>query len=256
MGSGKLEVGRQKLEEIKKQTKVMNLFYTTNIVGQRAELPEEEARHCIQVLRHQIGDEIHLIDGKGGFYRGVIVESGKKHCAVKIEETVQEYGKRPFKIHLAIAPTKNNARIEWLLEKATEIGVDEITPLLCAHSERRVVKPARLEKVLLSATKQSLKAYRPQLNPMQTFSEFLQQDADHKAKYIAYLGEGVNGSLKENYQAGTDVCILIGPEGGFSPGEARAAAAVGFLPVSLGGSRLRTETAGLIAVHTIQLMNQ
>jgi 16S rRNA (uracil1498-N3)-methyltransferase len=145
--------------------------------------------------------------------------------------------------------------LEWLLEKATEIGIDEITPVYCAHSERRVVKPARLEKVLLSATKQSLKAYLPRLQPMVPFTDFLKGAPSQAEKYIAYLGQGVKGSLKDNYRPGTDVCILVGPEGGFSPEEADAAIAKGFQPVSLGPSRLRTETAGLVAVHTIQLMN-
>ena len=234
----------------------MNLFYTTEIDGRRASLPEEEARHCVQVLRHRVGDEVHLIDGKGGFYRGDIVEAGKKHCVVQIEEAQQEYGKRAYRIHLVVAPTKNNSRLEWLLEKATEIGIDEITPVYCAHSERRVVKPARLEKVLLSATKQSLKAYLPQLHPMLPFPDFLDTLSSGQQKYIAYLGDGVKGSLKDNYRPGTDVCILVGPEGGFSPEEAEMAMAKGFQPVSLGPSRLRTETAGLAAVHTIQLMNQ
>ncbi|HKK80063.1 MAG TPA: RsmE family RNA methyltransferase, partial [Phaeodactylibacter sp.] len=142
------------------------------------------------------------------------------------------------------------------LEKATEIGVETISPLLCAHSERQVIKPARLEKVLLSAAKQSLKAYVPELRPLESFDDFLAKAPDSGSKFIAYLGEGVKGSLKENYQPGTDVCILIGPEGGFSPKEAEAAIAKGFLPVSLGDARLRTETAGLVAVHTIELMNQ
>jgi len=234
----------------------MNLFYTTNIDGQRASLPEEEARHCVQVLRHKIGDEIHLIDGKGGFYRGVIVEARKKHCVVQIVAAQQEYGKRPFRLHLAVAPTKNISRTEWLLEKTTEIGVETISPLLCAHSERRVVKPARLEKVLLSAAKQSLKAYVPELRPLQSFDDFVANAPSEGSKFIAYLGEGVKGSLKENYQPGTDVCILIGPEGGFSPQEAEVAVSKGFLPVGLGSSRLRTETAGLVAAHTIELMNQ
>ena len=215
----------------------------------------EEARHCIQVLRHRAGDEVYLIDGQGGFYRGVIAEAEKKHCVVQIEEAQQQYGKRPFRIHLAVAPTKNNSRLEWLLEKATEVGIDEITPVHCAHSERRVVKPARLEKVLLSATKQSLKAYLPQLHPMLPFTDFLDTLPSVGERYIAYLGGGVKGSLKDNYRPGTDVCILVGPEGGFSPEEADAAIAKGFQPVSLGPSRLRTETAGLVAVHTIQFMN-
>jgi 16S rRNA (uracil1498-N3)-methyltransferase len=234
----------------------MNLFYTNQVDGQRAVLPEEEARHCVQVLRHRAGDALHLIDGEGGWYRGTIVEAEKKHCVVQIEEHWEEEA-APAAVHLAVAPTKNISRTEWLLEKATEIGLASFRPLLCAHSERRVIKPARLKKVLLSAAKQSLQARLPELLPMLPFQEFLAQEAvPAPEKYMAYLGQGVKDNLKNNYQVGRDVCILIGPEGGFSPEEARMAKAHGFRWVSLGPSRLRTETAGLVGCHTIHLMNQ
>ena len=145
--------------------------------------------------------------------------------------------------------------MEWLLEKATEIGLDTFTPLLCSHSERRVLKMERLEKIVLSAAKQSVKAYFPQLNPLIGFDDFLAETDREADRFIAYLGKGVKGALKQNYKAGQDVCLLIGPEGGFSPQEAEAAAEAGFTPVSLGESRLRTETAALVACHTIHLLN-
>ncbi len=235
----------------------MNLFYTTAISEGLAVLPEEEARHCLQALRHRVGDTIYITDGKGGFYEAEITEAGKKSCTARIARATQEYGRRSCRLHLAIAPTKNLARLEWFLEKAAEIGIDEITPLLCEHSERRRLRPERLEKVLLAAMKQSLKAYLPRLNDMAGFREFISRPLPEGARgYVATLGEGVKGHLKDNYQAGQDVCILIGPEGGFSEAEAAAAVAAGYLPVSLGAGRLRTETAGVVACHIINLLNE
>lgn len=237
----------------------MNLFYATAISEGFAVLPEEEARHCIQSLRHRVGDTIYVTDGKGGFYETRITEAGKKQCVAHIEKAVQDYGRRNHYLHLAIAPTKNINRLEWFLEKATEIGIDEITPLVSEHSERRQLRPARLEKILLSAMKQSLKAYLPKLNDLAGFSEFIQRPVpvgEGTGRYIAYLGQGVKGHLKDNYQPGRGVCLLVGPEGGFSEAEARAAVAAGFTPVSLGPGRLRTETAGIVACHTINLLNE
>ncbi|MCR9098447.1 MAG: 16S rRNA (uracil(1498)-N(3))-methyltransferase [bacterium] len=233
----------------------MNIFFTKEVRGAVAALPESEARHCIQVLRHKVGDRIHFIDGRGGLYEGEIVEAGKKTCLLKVLSHEEAYGKRAYRVHLAVAPTKNISRMEWLLEKATEIGLDTFTPLLCSHSERRVLKLERLEKIVLSAAKQSVKAYLPQLNPLTGFEDFLERTDSEAGRFIAYLGEGVKGALKQNYKAGQDVCLLIGPEGGFSPQEARAAADAGFTPVTLGESRLRTETAALVACHTIHLLN-
>lgn len=220
-----------------------------------AALPESEARHCIQVLRHKVGDRIHFIDGQGGLYEGEIAEAGKKTCLLKVISHKENHGKRPYRVHLAVAPTKNISRMEWLLEKATEIGLDTFTPLLCSHSERRVLKLERLEKIAISAAKQSVKAYLPQLNPLTSFEAFLKEAPAEAGRYIAYLGEGVKESLKQNYKPGQDVCLLIGPEGGFSPQEAEAAVSSGFTPVTLGESRLRTETAALVACHTIHLLN-
>lgn len=234
----------------------MNIFYTQDINGNLAVLPEEEARHCLQVLRYRIGDRICFIDGQGGLYYGDIVSASKKSCQIAITEAHQAYGKRPFRLHLALAPTKNISRTEWLLEKAAELGLDTFTPLICEHSERRALKPGRLEKIVLSAAKQSVKAYLPSVQPMQPLADFLKEGPPEAARCMAYLGEGTKGLLKDNYLPGKDVCLLVGPEGGFSPREAALAQAAGFVLVSLGDSRLRTETAGLIACHTIHLINQ
>ena len=154
----------------------MHLFYTPDITENLYALPEEESKHCVKVLRLEVGDEIFLIDGKGGFYRCEIIQAQPKRCEVRCIEKTEGYGKRDFHIHIAIAPTKNIERIEWFLEKCTEIGIDEITPLLCAHSERKVIKEDRLEKVIISAMKQSLKAYLPKLNPLTEFSHFVKNN--------------------------------------------------------------------------------
>lgn len=233
----------------------MQIFYTTDIQGDTAELPEGEARHCVQVLRHRAGDVVRFIDGQGGLYEGRITEAGKKRCQLQILH--RETGPaRPFRIHLAVAPTKNMNRMEWLLEKATELGFDTFTPLLCQHSERRALKKERLEKVVLAAAKQSVKPQLPELRGLQRFPDFLASLPEEEQWLMAYLGEGVKGSLKQNYQPGRDVCLMVGPEGGFSPQEASAAARAGVTLASLGNSRLRTETAALTACHAIHLINE
>lgn len=234
----------------------MNLFYTTDIQGDLIFLTEAEARHAVQVLRMQEGDSISVIDGQGGWYEGTIVETGKRRCVARIDEKRQEVNQRPYRVHLAIAPTKNINRFEWCLEKATEIGVDEITPLLCFHSERRHLRADRLEKVLIAAMKQSLKASLPHLNELTKIDEFLSRTRENQQQFIAYLGEEVKEHLKDNYLPGENVTILIGPEGDFSEGEIETARQQGFTGVTLGKSRLRTETAGIVACHIVQLMNE
>lgn len=228
-------------------------------MGALAILPEAESEHLGKVLRKKPGDVIHLIDGKGGRYTGEILELNKKTGTVKISEQSQE-DPPSARLHLAIAPTKNINRMEWLLEKATEIGVDELWPFVSFHSERKVIKEERLQKILLSATKQSLRAYLPVLHPLQTFQQFLEQQVElfpeRVEKYIAYIDPTVKKSFQDNYSAGKDVVILIGPEGGFSEEEVEKAKSFGFIPVSLGPRRLRTETAGLVATMIMQLKNQ
>ena len=235
---------------------VMNLFYTTQIEGNLAILPTEEARHCVQVLRKKPGDPIRFIDGKGNVYSGNILEVSKKRCSVRIVDSHREANLPAVAIHIAIAPTKNISRMEWFLEKATEIGISEITPIWCDHSERSRLRVDRLEKIILSATKQSLKAWLPRLNPPVKFKDFLAELPDNGAqRCIAYCNDDERELLKDCYKSGKDVLIMIGPEGDFSPQEVLLALEKDFTGVSLGKSRLRTETAGIVACHTLNLLN-
>ena len=235
----------------------MQLFYTPHIQNGIAILNEVEARHATQVLRKKVGDMMQLTDGKGNLYEGDIIELGKKTCTIGIKNTIESYNKRRFYLHLAIAPTKNIDRIEWFLEKATEIGVDEITPLICKRSERTVVKYERLNGILISAMKQSLKTYLPKLNEAIDFQDFIKKGVPEMGqKFIAYCNDESVRLLSQQYEKGSDCVILIGPEGDFTVAEVGTAFAQGYKGVSLGKSRLRTETAGVVACHTINLLNE
>lgn len=231
----------------------MHVFYTPDI-RTKAELPEEEAQHCIRVLRLTTGDEITLTDGKGNFYRAEISAASNKRCLVNIIETVYQQPLWPCHLHIAMAPTKNMDRNEWFAEKATEIGFDELTFLNCRFSERKVIKTERIEKILVSAIKQSLKARLPQLNEMTDFDKFIARDFKGQ-KFIAHCYEGEKPLLRDALHKGEDALVLIGPEGDFSEEEVKKAIEKGFIPISLGKSRLRTETAALVACHTMNLMN-
>ncbi|WP_075558397.1 16S rRNA (uracil(1498)-N(3))-methyltransferase [Parabacteroides timonensis] len=232
----------------------MQIFYTPDIAV-NPELPEEEAGHCIRVLRLTEGDEILLTDGKGSFYKAAISRAHHKHCEVSILESRKQPALWNFRLHIAVAPTKNMDRMEWFAEKATEIGIDFITCLNCRFSERREIKPARLEKILVSAMKQSQKATLPQLAGMTDFKAFVSQPFDGR-KFIAHCEDGDKTLLKHTYHPGENALVLIGPEGDFSPEEIELALQQGFEPISLGESRLRTETAALVACHTIHVLNQ
>ena len=236
----------------------MNIFFAAAIQGDQAILTEEEARHCVQVLRMKVGDPILLVDGQGGYYEAELVEAHKKSCAAKIIKQEQAFGKRDFHLHLAVAPTKNIARMEWLCEKATELGIDEISPIICQRSERRKVRIDRLEKIVLSAMKQSGKAYLPKIHPLQDFKSWVEEctNAAHlDQRFIAHCMDGPKRHLKEEYKAPKNVVILIGPEGDFSPEELAFAQKNGFDAVHLGTSRLRTETAALMACAVIHFNN-
>lgn len=235
----------------------MQLFYTTNIQNGLAILDEDEVRHTVQVLRRKVGDAMQLTDGKGNLYEGEIVELGKKMGTVGIKKTIEAYNKRQVHLHIAIAPTKNIDRFEWFLEKATEIGIDEITPLICKRSERTVVKHERLNGILISAMKQSLKTYLPKLNEAIDFQRFMKNDFSQVTnKMIAYCNDDTIRPLSIEYQKQENSVILIGPEGDFTEGEVGMAFEQYFVGVSLGKSRLRTETAGLVACHTVNLLNE
>jgi 16S rRNA (uracil1498-N3)-methyltransferase len=232
----------------------MSLFYVPALSSGLV-LSEEESQHAVKVLRMQVGDALTVVDGTGGFYKARITNPHPKHCAFEITETILEYGKRNYRLHIAIAPTKNIERLEWFIEKATEIGIDEITPIVCRFSERKVIKAERLEKIIVSAAKQSVKAYFPKLNPLCTFDELI-KTCQASQKFIAHCYEEDKRLLQTEIQPSEDVLILIGPEGDFSKEEIQKALSVGFIPVSLGNSRLRTETAGVVACHTVCLRNE
>lgn len=233
----------------------MHIFYTPDLKSSVYTLDETESKHCVRVLRLEKGDAVTLVDGRGGLFHALIDDPNPKRCAVKVVHSELNYGKRNFQVHVAIAPTKNIERIEWFLEKATEIGINRVIPLLCHHSERKEVKHDRLEKVMVSAMKQSLKAYLPQLDELTKFSKFIQQPFDGQ-KFIAHCDEQHRELLRNTVKLNQNYLILIGPEGDFSPEEIQMALQAGFVPVSLGESRLRTETAGVVACHTFNLLNE
>lgn len=232
----------------------MHVFYTPDIQT-RPELPEEEAAHAVRVLRLQAGDEVTLTDGQGNFYRAEISTATPKRCLVNILETLPQAPLWQGHLHIALAPTKNMDRTEWFAEKATEIGIDELTFLNCRFSERKVIKTERIAKILVSAIKQSLKARLPRLNEMTDFSKFITQPFSGQ-KFIAHCYEGEKVLLKDAVRRGEDALVLIGPEGDFSEEEVGKAIENGFIPISLGKSRLRTETAALVACHLLNLQNQ
>lgn len=230
----------------------MILFYSSEINNNIAVFNEEEARHCVQVLRKKQGDVVRFTDGKGHWYDGVILEIGKKQFTARIDQQwKEEYPAPP--IHLAVAPTKNMDRFEWFLEKATELGIREITPLLCEHSERRKLRADRLEKILLTAMKQSMRASLPVLHSFTEFKSFIQFPDRGEQRFIAHCHSNSLPHLINSINPGKPVLILIGPEGDFSEAEVTDAVTRDFLEIGLGNSRLRTETAAIAACHIANL---
>ncbi|MFM7022013.1 MAG: 16S rRNA (uracil(1498)-N(3))-methyltransferase [Flavobacteriales bacterium] len=229
----------------------MKVFYFHNTNEERVILDEEESAHAVRVLRLKEGDEVHLIDGEGGFFKAQITLAHSKKCELQILSQEQVYKRKYYK-HIAIAPPKSIDRFEWFLEKATEIGVDEITPLLTDRSERKNLNNERLEKILTSTMKQCIQPFRPKLNELTRYSDFISKN---KNGYIAHLETGEEELLQKIYQPGSDCLILIGPEGDFSPAEVKSAKENGYVSISLGHSRLRVETAGVAACHTITVVN-
>lgn len=234
----------------------MQLFYTPNIqkTDKQIVFPKDESKHIAKVLRKKEGDILKVTNGKGILFTAKILECNQKKCVAAILETEAEKAKT-YSLHLAVAPTKMNDRYEWFLEKATEIGIDEITPIICDHSERKVVKLERYNRVLQSAMKQSLHFSMPKMNEPKTFSEFM--NAERKGqKFIAHCEDELQRvSLKSKAKSNDKINILIGPEGDFSPEEIKIALANNWQAVTLGESRLRTETAAIVACHTISLIN-
>ncbi len=232
----------------------MHLFFAPEFSNNRPFLPEDEAKHALKVLRLEAGATVNVTDGRGNLYEAAIAGTDVKKCRLTVLRHEPEYGKKGFTIHVAVAPTKNADRTEWLVEKCVEIGVDEISFINCERSERKFFKPDRVEKIAVAAMKQSLKAYLPCLNDLTPLREFLKKRMPGN-NYIAHLVEGERKLLQQVVPPNSTYCVLIGPEGDFTPDEVNTAVASGFVPVSLGTSRLRTETAGVVACHILNLVN-
>ena len=232
----------------------MHWFYTPDLKDGIGQLSKEESTHATRVLRLKVGDQIRLTNGQGGLFLGEISKLKASGCEVRVLEQ-EDSEIPPVQLHIGIAPTKNISRLEWFLEKATEIGIQGILPFLSEHSERKVIKPERLNKILLSAMKQSQRTWLPELGPLQSIKEVIQSEFEGE-KFIAHCHENDLALLQHSYTPGKNALILIGPEGDFSKEEVDLAIENGFQPISLGTFRLRTETAALAACHTINLLNQ
>jgi 16S rRNA (uracil1498-N3)-methyltransferase len=236
----------------------MQLFYHPDLSENSKEVifPKDESKHIARVLRKNAGDELSITNGKGFLFVVELTHSDPKKCMATIIRS-KRMDDLPYYLHLAVAPTKMNDRYEWFLEKATEIGISEITPLICEHNERKVINHDRFVKKLQSAMKQSLKAFLPKLNPATPFNEFIGMTSDFKGdRFIAHCQETDRSSLKENIQPKRSVILLIGPEGDFSDEEISWANRSGYLSVELGKSRLRTETAAIVACHSVSFINE
>ena len=234
----------------------MQLFYAPDIGPPHHTLSEEESKHCVRVLRLGVGDELHLTDGRGNLYRCRVSNPNPKRCTVEVVKTFAEYGKMPYGITLAVAPTKNIERFEWFLEKATEVGVTRIVPVECDHSERRIIKYDRELRVITSAVKQSLKAYHPILDELTPLRRLIAAPFDG-SKFIAHCEDNASERLylASEIRKNENILILIGPEGDFSPEEINFALENGFRPVTLGPQRLRTETAAVAAAMMAAVVN-
>lgn len=232
----------------------MQLFYNQTLSGScdpLIELTAQQSHHCLNVMRMGVGSEVHISDGAGVIYHCRIVATNAKHCTVEVIDTIRDYNKRNYRLDLAVAPTKNFDRMEWLIEKATEIGIDSFTPLLCARSERKVVKMERLERIVESAAAQSQKAYLPVVNQLTSFQEYIKT---HPNGFIAHCIE--NSPSKIELPRSAHYTILIGPEGDFSPAELDQATEAGYRGLTLGNQRLRTETAALYATVAAALRGE
>jgi len=234
----------------------MQLFYNPNISENDTDFSfdKDESKHIAKVLRKKLGDILHITNGKGWLFTAEITLVEQKNCKVLITSKSFQT-KRNYNLHLAVAPTKMNDRYEWFLEKATEIGIETITPIICDHSERKVVKTERFEKIIQSAMKQSLQCYLPKLNAPIAFKDFVKQEFTDQT-FIAHCEETDKKSLKSQLVTATDCTILIGPEGDFSVKEIEMALLHNFIPVTLGETRLRTETAAIAACHSVAFVNE
>jgi 16S rRNA (uracil1498-N3)-methyltransferase len=234
----------------------MHIFYTPDITQNTYALNEEESKHCVRVLRLSTGTIVNLVDGVGGFYTAEIVADHPKKVVLSILNVEKEFHKRNHYLHIAVAPTKNIDRLEWFLEKATELGIDEVTPIITDRSERRVVKDDRLNKVITSAVKQSIKAYHPKLNEATSFDDFLKQSFDGEQLIAHCIDQTEKKFISDLVTLHQKYLILIGPEGDFTPEEVDLALNKGFKPLTLGKNRLRTETAALAVCFEINYLNR
>jgi len=235
----------------------MQLFYNPTITqnGEIFSFDKEESKHIIKVLRKKEGDNLYVTNGLGGLFKTEITLASDSKCLVKIVSSEKSEPSKYY-LHLAVAPTKMNDRFEWFLEKATEIGISEITPIICDHSERKVIKTDRFDKIILSAMKQSLHYHLPKLNEPILFKDFIKQQKSEGLNLIAHCEETDKKSLKEVVKPNKDVTILIGPEGDFSEKEIKLALENKYIPVTLGNTRLRTETAAVVACHSVVFINE
>ncbi len=229
------------------------LFFCPDILDNPI-LPEQESQHCVKVLRAKIGETITITDGKGSFYDCELIQAEPKRCAVAIRNRSEATLNKTFSVHVAFAPTKQMDRNEWLIEKGTEIGTDRFTPLLCRYSERKEIKTERLHKTAVSAMKQSMQAYLPEIEEMTTFKELIKRPFNGR-KFIAHCHNSPKKELARTYRKGDSALILIGPEGDFSEDEIEQAINLGFEPVSIGETRLRSETASLVSINIIHVVN-
>ncbi len=234
----------------------MQLFYNPELTEKTEQFSfsKEESKHITKVLRKKIGDILHITNGNGWLFNAKIISADLKKCTVSIK-TKKLQPKRNYNLHLAVAPTKMNDRYEWFLEKATEIGIDSITPIICDHSERKIIKQERFKKIVQSAMKQSLQYYLPKLNDAISFKNFIKQDFKGQ-RFIAHCEDTNRKSLKQELQTQQNITILIGPEGDFSVKEIAQALQCKFIPVTLGKTRLRTETAAIVACHSVAYTNE
>ena len=230
-------------------------FYSDHVFDKTIILPEDEAHHALKVLRKHKGDSIIAVDGKGGWYDTVLETDKIQNCKLKIVDRKKEFGKSNHYIHIAMAPPKSHDRAEWFVEKAVEIGIQEISFVLTQYSERSNIKINRLKSRAVSSMKQSLRAYLPQINDMLTINDFV-EICSNSEKYVGYLRDDGTNFMLKSAKPGNNYCVLIGPEGDFMPEEIDLAQSCDFQTISLGKSRLRTETAGLVACHILNLINE
>jgi 16S rRNA (uracil1498-N3)-methyltransferase len=234
----------------------MQIFYVPDINGNICVLDPNESKHSIRVLRMAKGDKLRIVDGKGSLYEGIIIDPDPAGCKVKITSVTSDFEKRNYHLNIAISPVKNPERFEWFVEKSVEIGIDEITPLICRNTEKPGIKRDRLNNIIVSAMKQSVKAFRPVLNEAFEFNDFVKSDI-RGIRMIAHCNPAIKRyKMDQVYEKDRDAVILIGPEGDFSEEEINLALEKGFKPVDFGSSRLRTETAGIAACHSVYFINQ